>query len=77
MGITKRTTFSGISLAYAKKIVNYEFSDAVIKIERNEANHTYELHLIDKIDKKAIEKFISYWKNNFRVKVYSIKYELP
>lgn len=76
MGITKRTTFSGISLAYAKKIVNYEFSDSLIKIERNSTNQTYELHITDKIDKKAIEKFVSYWKNNFKIKVYSLKYEI-
>lgn len=71
-----RTTFDGVSLAEARRIVDYEFSNALIKIERDVKNQNYEVHIIDTIEKKTIEKFKAYYKNNFRIKVYSLKYEL-
>lgn len=74
---TNKMEFTGsISLAYAKRIVQYEFAEHLIKIDRNNDSRTYEVHIIDGVDKKSIEKFKSYWKNNFKVKVYSLKYEL-
>ena len=76
MAENKATTFSGISLAEAKRMVDYEFTDCVIKIERNNAAHAYEVHILDNIEKKVIEKFKAYWKKTFIIKVYALKYEL-
>lgn len=76
MSVNKRTTFSGITLAEARRIVEYEFSESVIKLDRNNISSCYEVHITDKIDKKLIEKFKIYWKKNFIVKVYQFKYEL-
>lgn len=71
-----RTTFEGVSLAEAKRIVEYEFADSLIKIERDVKNQNYEVHILDTIEKKIVDKFKAYHKNNFKVKVYSLKYEL-
>jgi hypothetical protein len=76
MSLNKVTTFSGISLAEAKRIVGYEFSDSVITIDRNNEAQTYEIHILDRVEKKSVEKFKSYYKKIFTVKVYSLKYEL-
>ena len=70
------STFQGISFAEAKRIAEYEFAGSIIKIDKNIQDRNYEIHLIDKIEKKAIEKFKSYWKKKFTVKVYSLKYEM-
>jgi len=76
MGNNRVSTFSGISLAEAKRIVEYEFAGCLIKIDKNDQTRTYEIHILDKVDKKAVEKFKTYWKKNFTVKVYTFKYEL-
>lgn len=73
---TKQTTFNGVSLANAKRIVDYEFGNALIKIEPNKKNQTYEVHITDSIEKKVVEKFKAYWQKNFIIRVYSLKYEL-
>lgn len=76
MSVTNRTTFQGVSLSNAKKMAEYEFGDAIIKIDVDTKNQTYEIHIIDSIKKETVVKFTDYWKGNFKVKVYSLKYEL-
>jgi hypothetical protein len=76
MSNSRASTFSGISLAEAKRVVEYEFGDAIIKIEKNDKTRSYEVHIEDKIEKKVVEKFKAHFKKNFTIKVYTFKYEL-
>lgn len=71
-----RTTFEGVSLAEAKRIADYEFGEYLIKIERNMKTQNYEVWIENKIKKEIVEKFKKYHKNNFKVKVYSLEYEM-
>ena len=71
-----RTTFDGVSLAEAKRIVDYEFGEHLIKIERNNKTQNYEVWIENKIKKEIVEKFKRYHKNNFKVKVYQLDYEM-
>lgn len=78
MSAKKQTTFDGVSLATAKRIVDYEFGEALIKIEPNPKTQTYEVHITDIVEKKKVEEFKSYpsWQKNFIIKVYAFKYEM-
>lgn len=73
---TNRTTFNGVTLAEATRIVDYEFGESLIKIERNMKTQNYEVHIQNKIKKEIVEKFKKYHKNNFKVMVYSLEYEM-
>jgi hypothetical protein len=72
----KQTTFSGVGFPEAKRLVDYEFSGCVIKLDRNHTQRHYEVSLTDKVDKSTVLKFKEHWKKIFIVKVYSLKYEL-
>lgn len=76
MKSAKQTTFQGMNFSNAKRVVEYEFADSLIKIEKNNQTQTYEVHILDKIEKKVVDKFKAYWQNNFKIKVYTLKYEL-
>lgn len=74
--MAERTSFHGVTLAEATRMSDYEFGDAIIKLERDNKNQTYHLHLMNKIDKRIIEKFKAYHKKTFLIKVYNLEYEL-
>ena len=70
------TTFDGINFANAKRIVDYEFGDSIIKLEKDNVGLCYEVHVLNKKDKSSIERFVKYHKRTFKVIVYERKYEL-
>ena len=72
----KDTTFSGINFSNAKRIVEYEFSEHLMFIDRDIKTQTYIVHITNKINRTVVDKFKKYWKEKFIVKVYELKYEL-
>ena len=75
---TTRTTFNGVTLAEATRLVDYEFGEHLIKIERNMKTQNYEVHINNKVKREIVDKFMKYHKDkhNFKVMVYSLEYEM-
>lgn len=71
-----KQSFNGVTLAEATRIVDYEFGANVIKLERNEKTQYYELHINNNVRKETVEKFTKYHKLRFKVKVYTLDYEM-
>ena len=73
---TPKQSFDGVTLAEAKRIVDYEFGEHLIRIDRNMKTQNYEVWIENKVKREIVDKFKKYHKNNFIIKVYHLDYEL-
>lgn len=61
------STISGVTFSQAKRIAKAEFEADMIKIIQNIESHSYDVYVLEPVDKKKAEKFKRCWSNAFKI----------
>ncbi len=63
----KFTYIDGVTIAVARRVAEYVFGDSLIRVDKNEDEWRYDVHLMEGVDDDVIQWYKKFWGGNYKV----------